>query len=152
MKMLKNPKVAAKLLWRPRDCKRDRAFTLKQMIEFGKFPRFDREINEENFPIIIGEGIESQRIHFFSRRFGLEVDTLTALKRIGKRGGVPIGIEWLLALGAKVPWLQRASPIVALGSWCKSEFMGRDGFAVPLLVEIGNERELSLTRCYDVLS
>ncbi|MCX6721760.1 MAG: hypothetical protein NTY04_01015 [Candidatus Staskawiczbacteria bacterium] len=106
------------------------------------------DINAESFPLFLKDEVEEKLIKFYHRPLGLEISTQKAIFRIGraKRMGVPIGIEELLAIGEQYSDLQMEYPMVALGTVCKCEFMGHDGFAFPCLYEIEGKRELGLTR------
>jgi len=141
--------VAYRKLWRPRIVQVNQSLDLRQRIEACGFSRFDHEILEDKFPVVIADEILKVQVFFYHRPFKLDMTTREAISRIKVRGGVPIGLDLLLAIAEQTPNLQRSCPIVALGSVCKSQFMERDGFALPLLIEIGGDRELSLSRCLD---
>lgn len=151
MKMLR--KWAAKRkLWQPKIITINHALDLNQRIRAGNYFHYDSDINEENFPITMGEGTEEIRLAFFRRRWSLPVTTKMALFRIQRGGGIPIGIKELLAIGEQYPNLQLVTPIVALNATCQCEFMEHSGFAFMCLYGIEGKRELGLTRCFDLMS
>lgn len=89
------------------------AFTLKGLIEIGKYDWVNSDITEVNFPMPANLvlGAESKPFHF-----NRNISSENAIKEMAKEGYRPATIWDLLDFGAKNPELQRQFPIVALGS------------------------------------
>lgn len=118
--------------------------SLARMIAEGKYGYVSKYVVATNFPMS-GTGIFATDVVVV--HFDRNIESYKAIKELEQMSIQPAPIEYLLALGAKYPDLQREYPIVALGSVCSSS----DGDQyVPVLDRWYAERRLLLLDRSDV--
>lgn len=112
--------------------------SLAEMVGAGKYGYVDEDITSQSFPIT-GTGIVDAEIILV--HFDCCIESDGAVRELNEMGLKPALIEYLLALGAKHPDLQREYPIVALGSvWVRRH----DHRYVSYLVGSSRRRDLHL--------
>ncbi len=91
----------------------DCSLTTETLIDLGRYNSFDKEINNETFPI---DCIGTKEVLMKIVRIGKLADSEEVLRELDGMGLRPATIHELLAFGAAYPDEQRKDSIIGLGS------------------------------------
>ncbi len=91
-------------------------------VKAGKYYWTDKRITSDRFP---SNEVGNKEVSIELVHFGKNMKTDEVLSELDRAGLRPATLKELLALGEKVPDLQRESPISALGSVCQDPRGGR---------------------------
>jgi len=112
--------------------------TVEQLVQAGKYKWADKEVASSNFPST--ESGKAQ-VDIYLVSFARNISSEDAIKEMSAQGLRPATLKELLVLGTAYPNLQRAGPIVALGSSWRHPDGNLD---VPFLAGYGPFRYLFL--------